>query len=117
MNNKLVENHRYIKLVEFALANKIFSVNQACEASGLSAEEFSGAKYSLFLLKGVHENIACDNELLGWRLKPEAYFSYVSYLEFKFSLTTSRWAWWFSGLSLLVAAFSLGVAAYGTFWK
>jgi hypothetical protein len=112
-----IKDHRYVKLVEFALANKSFSIRQACNASGLSEDEFSGAKYSLFMLKGEHEHIASSHEILDWRLKPEAYFSYVSYAEFKHSLTTSRWAWWFSGISLFIAAASLLIAAYGVFWK
>ncbi|MEX2257147.1 MAG: hypothetical protein WD672_00435 [Woeseia sp.] len=117
MDIKSIKNHRYVKLVEFVLANQSFSVRQACDASGLSEDEFSGAKYSLFMLKGAHERIESSHEILDWRLKPEAYFSYVSYLEFKHSLATSRRAWWFSVLSLLIAAASLLVAGYGTFWK
>jgi hypothetical protein len=112
-----VKNHRYIKLVEFALANHKFSVRQACDASGLTEDEFSGAKFSLFMLKEINEHIESVHEILDWRLKPEAYFSYVSYLEFKHSLATARRAWLFSAFSVLIAAASLFVATYGTFLK
>jgi len=116
MNIELINNHRYSKLVEYALANKTFSVKQACDASGLSEDEFSGAKYSLFMLKGEHECIDSADKVLSWRLKPEAYFSYVSYLEFKHSLITSHRAWWVACFSLLIAAASLLlVTAYSIF--
>ena len=117
MDIELIKNHRYIKLVEYALDNKTFSVQQACDASGLSETEFEGTKYSLFMLSGANEKIGSIHEVLDWRLKPEAYFSYVSYLEFKHSLTMSRWAWWFSIISLFIAAMSLLVSGYGTFWR
>jgi hypothetical protein len=121
MNNPMLaissSNHGYVRLVEFALKNKEFSVDQACKATGLSESEFSGAKYSLFLLRGEHESVVDQAKPLEWRLKPEAYFGYLSYLELNHSLSASRKAWWFSIVSLVVASVSLFVTAYGVFFK
>ena len=52
-----IENHKFIKLVKFALVNKEFTIRQACDASGFTEREFSLAKYSLFTLRGEHERL------------------------------------------------------------
>lgn len=117
MDSGIISKHKYIKLIEFALKNKSFSVQEACDASGLNEREFNGAKYSLFVLLGKHEHIVNIHESLEWWLKPEAYFSYVSFLEFQHSLNTSRRAQWIAVFSLLFAAGSLLVSAYAIFFR
>lgn len=117
MDSDSHNKHKFIKLIEYALSNKSFSVREACDASGLSEREFDRAKYSLFVLLGKHEHVESPHERLDWWLKPEAYFSYISYLEFQHSLNTSRRAHWIAVFSLLIASASLLVSAYGAFFK
>jgi len=96
------QKHKYIDLIEFALANRSFTVQQALDATKMSADEFSAAKYSLFHLKGMHEN-PDRNKVLDWTLRPEAYFHYLSFLEFRHSVRAARKAFWLAVASICIA--------------
>jgi hypothetical protein len=100
-----IEKHKIIKLIEFALERTDFSVHQAMDASGMSEDEFSGAKYVIFQLKGVHEHPSPD-EVLDWRLSAEAFFNYLSFLEYRDALKSSRRAFGVAIVSLLLATVS-----------
>lgn len=78
MSENQDDKHKYIQLIEFALANRSFTVQQALDATKMSGDEFSAAQYSLFHLKGMHEN-SNRNEQMDWTLKPEAYFNYLCF--------------------------------------
>ena len=114
MSIPLIQSHKYIKLVEFALQNKTFSVEKACEISGLTQQEFQLAKPAFFVMTGRENYTEPFHELCGWQLKPETLFSYISYLEFQYSLENSKKARWFSIISLLVASVSLAFAIYSS---
>lgn len=89
MPSSELEEHEYVRLIAFALKEPRFSVQQACEASGLSPRRFKSAMYSIFSLRGQHEHLESDHEILDWELSPEAYFNYLSFLEFRHSLATA----------------------------
>jgi hypothetical protein len=110
MNLNDIENYKIIKLMEFSLKDQSFSVQQACNVSGVSPDEFSGLKYSLYVLKGAHENIESNNEILDWRLTPEAYFNYLSFIQYKHSVLTSKRAQIVAICSLLISSL-IGVAS------
>lgn len=101
--------HKYIDLIEFALATRSFSVQQILDATKMSGDEFNAAKHALFHLKGMHENPLRD-EVIDWTLKPEAYFQYLSYLEFKHSVESSKRAYWVAWISMSIAAISVVIA-------
>lgn len=101
-----IEKHRFIKLIEFALQHSSFSAREAMTASGMSEREFSGAKYTLFKLKGEHES-APASETLNWHLSPQAFFQYLSFLQYRHAVRSSSRALW-------IAAASLAVATAGT---
>ncbi len=101
MKIKQIERHKFIRLIEFSLKNSSFSIQQAVEASGMTEEDFSGAKYSIFQLKGEHEHATSD-KVLNWRLTAEAFFNYLSFLEYRDALKASRRAIWVAISSLLV---------------
>lgn len=71
----------------------------------MTEEDFNGAKYSLFQLKGEHEHAAFD-KVLPWRLKAEAFFNYLSFLEYRDALRYSRRAFYIAIGSLLVSIIS-----------
>ncbi len=112
-----LREHEYVKLIAFALETPSFSVQQACEASGLSPRRFKSAMYSIFSLRGQHERLQSDHEILDWELSPEAYFNYLSFLEFRHSLaaaakaqSTANWALFISIAGIFVGA---AVALFG----
>jgi hypothetical protein len=101
-----IEKHKIIKLIEFSLEHTTFSVRQAMDASGMSKDEFSGAKYVIFQLKGVHEYPSEDQEL-DWPLSTEALFNYLSFLEYRDALKFSRRTFWVAIASVLLVTVSL----------
>lgn len=107
MESKVIDNHKYLNLIEFALKNKEFSVQQACEASGMNEQEFNIAKYSFFILLGKHEYIDNLQQALEWHIKPEAFFSYISYIEYKESSKNSQYAIWIAIISMIVSAYGI----------
>ena len=83
------KHHEYVRIIEYSLQNPSFSIQQACEASGLSPRRFRGAMYSIFSLRGKHEQLTSDHEVVDWELSPDAYFNYLSFLEYQHSLQTA----------------------------
>ena len=109
MNITEAQDSKFIKLIEFALKNPSFTIAQACKASNMTPTEFEGAKYSLFNLRGEHEN-AHPNADLSWRLSPEAYFNYLNFLEFKHAVATARKAHWTAIVSIGISGI-IGLAS------
>ena len=105
MSKSINQKHKYIELIEFALENRSFTMQQALDATKMSGDEFSAAKSSLFHLWGKHENPELT-EKLDWTIKPEAYFHYLSFLEFRHSVQSARKAFWLALISICIAIFS-----------
>lgn len=91
MDLSVLENHKYIKLIEFSLKNNYFTGQQACSNSGLTKREFEFVKDKIFVLsiaqtdEHYHENTA-----YSWKLSPEVFFNYLQYSEFKFAVKTAN---------------------------
>lgn len=90
MNIKDIENHGFIKLIEFALENKSFSKKQACEFSGLRERQFDFSRDKIFVLSGYQEQNLSASEIQDWELSPESYFNYLQYVGFKHAVKVSR---------------------------
>jgi hypothetical protein len=68
--------HKYVALIEFALKNDTFSVEEATMACGLSEKEFRFISASLFSLNANQASYGLSPRTKSdWILKPEAYFS------------------------------------------
>lgn len=91
-DNKLklseIENNSFVRLIEFVLMNKSFNVNQACQASGLSNSEFRQIRHAIF--ENSHLNINNDAEIFKWHLSPNAYFHYLTFIQYKHAVKTSN---------------------------
>lgn len=103
--------HKYVGLIEFALKNPEFSAQAACDATGLSDKEFSFVADAIFSLdanqsQGTYQ----PNHKQEWILKPEAYFSYLQYLEFKHSIEHARRSYWLSVLAIILSIIGVGIA-------
>lgn len=101
--------HKCIDLIEFALANRSFTVQQALDATKMSGDEFDAAKNGLFHLMGIHEH-PHRNEVISWTLKPEAYFQYLSFLEFRHSVQSAKKAYRVALASIFIAIVSVLIA-------
>lgn len=112
MEVKEIENHGYIKLIKFSLTNKSFNVAQALEASGMGLTEFNSAKYAIFNLRGEHEQITSLNQVFRWELAPQAFFHYVSFLEYKHAITSSRRAQIFAIIAIIISAISIAIGLF-----
>lgn len=105
-----IETNKFVKIIEFVLKNNRFSAVEACKKSGMSIPEFNGAKYSLFLLKDEHEISSSEQGELTWNLSPEAYFHYLSFVQYKHAVSTSNRAHWLAICSLVISII-MGVAS------
>jgi hypothetical protein len=101
------DKHKYIELVEFALHNDKFSAEEASKACGLSEKEFRFVSASIFSLSGYQAQAGFDPaSKLDWILKPETYFSYLQYLEFRHAIETAKRAYWLSVAAIIIAILS-----------
>lgn len=115
MESNVIDNHKYLSLIKFALKNKEFSVQDACQATRMSEQDFNNAKYSFFMFLGKHENIDNIEQVLEWHIKPEAFFSYISYIEYKESSKSSQYAIRIAIISMIISAISMIMSGWGAF--
>jgi hypothetical protein len=105
------KKHKYVDLIEFSLENSTFSTTKVCDACGLSQKEFRFLAPIIYVLSAYQAdpNFEVDREL-EWILKPEAYFSYLQYCEFRHAIETAKRAFWLSVLAIVIAIISTGLA-------
>jgi len=99
-----IENHGFIKLIEFALKNKSFSKKQACEFSGLGERQFDFARDNIFVLSGYQERNLSSSEIQDWELSPDAYFNYLQYVGFKHAVKVSQRAHYTAITAIIISA-------------
>lgn len=101
--------HRYVELIEFSLKNPKFTTTQACTACGFSEKEFRFVASSIFELSAYQSGFPDPERELEWILKPQAYFSYLQYLEFCHAIETAKQAYWLSVAAVVIALISAAV--------
>lgn len=102
-----MKKHGYIGLIEYAIENKNFSIEEACTALRLPVSDFMFIRHDIFVLNGnqaeatVHKNERCE-----WKLSPQAIFGYIQYQAYTDAVESSKrseklaiWALCFSGVS------------------
>lgn len=104
------DTHKYVQLIEYSLRNTSFKPTDACKACGLSEKEFQFVAASLYSLSGYQGELIRTSETQEWVLRPEAYFSYLQYLEFRHAIETAKRAFWLSVAAIVVAIISVGIA-------
>lgn len=105
MEIREIENHKFIKLIEYALKNESFTVTQVCEAVGMSPSEFNSAKYSIFQLKGEHENIRSSDLNLPWQVSTKAFFDYLSFLQYRDAVKSAKKAHCTAVIAIIITGF------------
>ncbi|WP_211829381.1 hypothetical protein [Kistimonas asteriae] len=90
MDLEKLKNHKYLKLIEYALKEKNFSKEQACNASKLAHHEFDIIYRDMFIPHKNQEGEIHPNEVLEWTLSQQAFFNYLQFLEFKSSVESAK---------------------------
>ena len=113
--------HPYIKLIEFALKDANFSIEQACSATKIGLTEFQKAQDQIFLMdEHLRESSRYPNMLLEWKLSPPALFGYIQYQAYRDAVESARkadkrafWALIFAGSSVIIPLSGLLVSGIG----
>ncbi len=75
------EQRNKIKLIEFVMSHKKFSIRQALTASDMSFDEFSKIKWSTFCFDDSLTQLNDLDEKRAWRLSAHAIDDYREYLD------------------------------------
>ena len=113
--------HPYIKLIEFALNESNFSVEQACSATKIGLTDFQKVQEQIFLVdEHLRDKSRYPNMLLEWKVKPEALFGYIQYQAHQDAVESARkadkrafWALIFAGFSAMMSVGGLLVEGIG----
>jgi len=83
--------HPYIKLIEYALGNKSFSIEQACAATKFPLMDFQRVQEQIFLLdEHQRENTQYYNLEMQWRVSPDALFGYIQFKAYQDALASAE---------------------------
>ena len=106
------KKHKYVQLIEFVLDRPSFSPSEACATCGISDKEFRFIAPIIFVLNAyqAEKGLIATSEVQEWVLKPEAYFSYLQFLEFCYAIETSKRAYWLSVAAVILAIISSWLA-------
>ncbi|EGQ7979861.1 hypothetical protein ACPF4D_003570 [Vibrio cholerae] len=85
-----MDKHAYIKLIEYALENKNFSKEQACNKCGLSSVEFDFIRHDIFILSAAQEKPIAKHESFEWKVSPQSYFNYLQYCQYQHAIETAN---------------------------
>lgn len=107
MEIREIERHKFIKIIEYALKHESFTVEQICEAVGISQVEFNLAKSSIFHLLGQHDPVPSPHSKLPWYLSTEAFFNYLSFLEYSHAIQSAKRAHILAIVAIFLAAASM----------
>ncbi|GAA6145535.1 hypothetical protein [Thalassolituus maritimus] len=83
--------HPYIKLIEFALNNRSFTIEQARMAAHLSHEEFMFVRHDLFVLSGAQtDSVIPEQQVMEWKVSPQALFGYIQFQAYRDAVESAR---------------------------
>ncbi|WP_432740709.1 hypothetical protein ABXJ76_11870 [Methylobacter sp. G7] len=95
------------------LDDEEFSADEACAATGLSKREFNFVRASIFSLNGFQENQFFEtDQKYQWIIRPEAYFSYLQYLEFCHAIEYAKRAYWMAVFAVIVSLIGVFISKF-----
>jgi len=107
----MLKTHPYIMLIEYAMKERHFSIEQACTACKLSISDFMFIRRNLFALNGIQDQpYVQPNELMEWKLSSEALFGYIQYTAYQDSLKIAAKADRRAVIALIIASISAATA-------
>ena len=101
--------HRYVQLIAYTLRNPSFKSADARAACGLSEKEFRFVATSIYSQSEYQVQKGRPDETQDWILRPEAYFSYLQYLEFRHAIKASRIASSLAVVAIVIAIITVGL--------
>lgn len=109
-----MKKHGYIELIEYAMKERNFSIEEVCAAIKLPVSDFMFIRHEIFSLSANQENPSIHkSERVEWKLSPQAIFGYIQYKSYKDAVESSKrseklatWALCVSALSALGSIFS-----------
>jgi len=113
LNFSQLKKHQNIRLIEYTLDNKKYSIDQVCADLEITSREFHFAKSTLFTMTLYQSEKLTSSEETGWCLTNEALFNYLQYKEFEHSLANSKKSNWIAVLALVISTISLVITAFG----
>lgn len=113
--------HPYIKLIQFAIENRSFTVEQACMAAHISREEFMFVRHELFVLSGAQQGpVISQQQVMDWKISTQALFGYIQYQAHRDAVESASkannrafWALIFAGFSAMMSFGGLLVEGIG----
>jgi hypothetical protein len=106
------DTHKYVRLIEYSLRTPPFKLDDACAACGLSDREFRFIAPSIYSLSVYQQERMPGGQIQDWVLRPEAYFSYLQYLEFLHAIETAKRAYWLAVAAIVVSIIGVAFALF-----
>jgi len=103
MSVTALEQNRVIQLVKYSLENRSFSVAEALNHTGMGMAEFVAVANKIYCGGEEIDHSLNMHEILSWNLTPESLFQYMSFLEYKDSLKSSKRATIIAVISIVIS--------------
>lgn len=111
MNFSQLKKHQNIRLIEYTLEHKKYSVDQVCSDLTITSREFHFAKKTLFTMTNYQTDKLISSEQTDWCLSNEVLFNYLQFKEFEHSLKNSKKLNWIAVIALIVSTISMIITA------
>lgn len=104
-----LKKHQNIRLIEYTLSNKRYSIDQVCAELKISERDFHFAKSALFILTPHKTQKLTNSEITDWYLTNDAFFNYLQYKEFEHSLLNAKRSNIFAMIAIMISVVSMVV--------
>lgn len=98
-----MDKHAYIKLIEYALENKTFTKEQACNKCCLSLIEFDFIRSDIFILSKAQDQPIASHDSFEWKVSPQSYFNYLQYCQYQHAIKTANRAHMISIAAMVIS--------------
>lgn len=109
-----IEEHKYIKLLSYAISQKSsYHMEPGLQSANMTETEFENIRDSLFINANMQAPPPGKTQVYDWRLRPEAVFGYLTYKQYEHAQQSSKRALYIAAASLGVAALTLVISGFG----
>ena len=85
---KKIQDHKFLKILRFAVENDYFTQNEMCEALDLTADEFINYSQMSSIIENAHQ--LDDNRNSRYKMRYDAFRDYLDYIELKDTRASSK---------------------------
>ncbi|EKO3401391.1 hypothetical protein OI845_004323 [Vibrio fluvialis] len=109
-----MNQHKYIKLLEFAVKQtSSYCMQDGLKAANMTENEFLNIRDSLFINAQMISPPPTMSQVYDWRLRPEAVFGYLGFKQYEHAQKSSKTAMYVASASLIIAVLTLAVTTLG----